>query len=411
MIRMKAELSRIAGDQLYRNSVFSVFSRILNAAAGLLFWVIAAKLYPINTVGTAAALISALNLIMLFSRFGFDITIIRYIANTDKNKAFNTSLVITTAGSVVIGFIYILFIRIFQANALNFIDEIFFIFIAVFNSIALISGNMFLALRKSQHLFIQTVFISCRLFLLFPLMYFGNTGIFLSLGICYILSVIYSVSMLRKEIKFNILQIDKSFIKESFKFSVQSYLSNILTEAPILILPIMVLYFLGQKEAAAYYMAMSAGNLILIVPNSLSFSLLVEGSHGQPLKQNIIKVFKSAFMSLIPFAFIIIVWGKNILGLINKEYTDAYHLLLMIMIAGFFIVFYMVFISVQNINLRVDKNIKLSLLRFILLIGASFCLIPLYDIDGVGYAWLLTHVILALIIGGSFIKTVINKKD
>ncbi len=410
MVRIKTFLSRIFNDQLYRNSMFSVFSRTLNAAAGFLFWVIAARLYPVDTVGTAVVLISALSLIMLFSRFGFDITIIRYIANTDKNEALSTGLTITTIGSVVIGIIYILFIEIFRAEyALHLIDNLLFVTIAAFYSIALITGNMFLALRKSQHLFMQTVFITLRLFLLYPFACFGNTGILLSLGICYILSVIYSVVVLHKEIKFNILQADKSFIIRSFKFSIQSYLFNVLTEAPILILPIMVLNFLGQKEVAVYYMAMSVGNLILIVPNSLSFSLLVESSHGQPLKQNIFKVIKSAFMSLIPFAVIIIMWGKNILSLINTEYVDAYYLLIMIVITGFFIIFYMVFNSIQNINMRVDRNIKMSLLRFILLMGTGFCLIPAYDIEGVGYAWLLTHVIITFIISGSFIKEVIKK--
>ncbi|MHB1152947.1 MAG: lipopolysaccharide biosynthesis protein [Eubacteriales bacterium] len=411
MFQITTKLSRIFQDHLYRNSMFSGFSRILTASSGFLFWVIASKLYSIDTVGMTTALISSLNLIMLFSRFGFDISIIRYIANNDKNKTFNTSLVITTAGSVVIGLIYILSIRIFQADyALNLADEIFFLLIAPINSIALISANMFLALRKSQYLFIQTIFISFRLFLLFPFMYFGNIGIFLSLGICYILSVIYSLWALRKEVKINFLQIDKPFVKESYKFSVQSYLSNILTEAPILILPIVVLNLLGQQETAKYYMAMAIGSLVFIVPNSLCLSLFVEGSHGQPLKQNIMKVCKWSFLSLIFFIIVINVWGKNILSLINNEYIDAYNLLIFLIIASIFEVIYMVYIYVQNINMRVDRNIKLNLLRFIFLIGSSFYLLPVYNIDGIGYAWLLTHVILTLIIGGLFIKTVIIKK-
>jgi hypothetical protein len=135
----------------------------------------------------------------------------------------------------------------------------------------------------------------------------------------------------------------------------------------------------------------------------------VEGSHGQPLKQNIIKVCTSAFLSLIPLIIIISIWGKNILNLISKEYTDAYDLLILVIASSFFIVIYMVYISVQNINMRVERNIKFNLLRFILLIGASFYLIPRYNINGVGYAWLLTHVILTLLITVTFMKTAIIK--
>ena len=405
MSHILAELPNIFKDHLYRNSMFLVLSRLLNATAGFLFWVIAAKLYTISEVGTATALISSLGLVMLFSRFGFDLSLIRYVDNADKSKVFNTSLVITTIAAVVISLIYILLARFFQADlALNLIYGMLFIEIALFNSITLVSGNMFLALRKGQYFFIQTVLISLRLFLLFPLANLKSFGILLALGSCYVFSAIISLWLLRKEIKLNFLQIDRPFVKESFKFSVGSYVSNILMEAPLLILPIMVLHLIGQEEAAKYYIAMTLGNLALIVPYALSFSLFVEGSHGQPLKQNIIKACVTAYLFLIPIIVIVSLWGKNILGLISKQYVEAYHLLFLVIIASFFAVIYMVFISVQNIKMRVERNIKFNLLRFLLLLGASYYLMPKYNIIGVGYAWLLTHVILTLVIALTFFK-------
>jgi O-antigen/teichoic acid export membrane protein len=410
MSHILAKLPNILKDHLYRNSLYLVLSRLLNVTAGFLFWVIAAKLYSINEVGMATALISSLGLIMLFSRFGFDYSLIRYVANADKNKVFNTSLVITTIAAVVISLIYILLAGIFKANlALNLSNGMLFIRIALFNSITLIAGNMFLALRKGQYLFIQTVLISLRLFLLLPLARFESFGIILSLGICYVFSAIFSLWVLRKEVKVNFLQIDRPFVKESFKFSLGSYLSNILIEAPILILPVMVLHLIGRGEAAIYYIAMAIGNFALIVPYALSFSLFIEGSYGQSLKQNTIKACLTAYLFLIPIIVILSLWGKNILGLISKEYIEAYHLLFLVMITGFFAVIYMVFISVQNIKMRVERNIRLNLLRFLLLLGASYYLIPKYNISGVGYAWLLTHVILTLVIAATVLKDALRK--
>jgi O-antigen/teichoic acid export membrane protein len=409
MLRLFNKISDIFDDHLYRNSVFSVLSRILNAAAGFLFWVIAAKFYSIQTVGTATALISSLNLIMLFSRFGFDISVIRYVTNTEKNKIFNTSFAITTAGTFCISLIYVLFVVVFEHDfILSLPDAVFFILISLFNSIFLISGSMFLALRKAHNLFAQTIFVSFRIFLLIPLAHLTDFGIFISLGLCYVISVIYSLYILRKEIKLSLFQIDAPFIKESFKFSAGNYLSNILTEAPAFLLPIITLFMLGQEDTAKYYMAMAIGNLILIVPNSLNLSLLVEGSHGQPVNKNIIKVFSTAFLSILPLMIIISVWGKSILGLLSKEYTDAYDLLITIIISGFFEVIYMVYISVQNINMRVERNIKINFLRFILLVGASILSIKVYSINGVGYALLLTNVIITLLIAVNYIK---NKKN
>jgi O-antigen/teichoic acid export membrane protein len=410
MSQILAKLPNIFKDHLYRNSVFLVLSRLLNATAGFLFWVVAAKLYSITEVGTATALISSLGLIMLFSRFGFDLSLIRYVVNADKNKVFNTSLVITAIAAAIISLIYILGINFLQVSpSLNLSYGMLFILIAILNSIALITGNMFLALRKGQYFFIQTVLICLRVFLLFPLANLKSFGIFLALGTCYVLSFIFSLWVLHKEVKINFLEIDRPFIKESFKFSIGSFISNILMEAPILILPIMVLHLLGQAQTAIYYIAMTIGNLALIVPYALSVSLFVEGSHGQPLKQNIFRACTTAYLFLIPIIVIISLWGKNILALISQEYVEAYDLLFLVIIASSFAVIYMVFISVQNIKMRVERNIKFNLLRFFLLLGTSYYLIPKYNINGVGYAWLLTHVILTLLIAATLLKAGLMK--
>jgi O-antigen/teichoic acid export membrane protein len=410
MSQILAKLPNIFKDHLYRNSMFLVLSRLLNATAGFLFWVIAAKLYSITEVGTATALISSLGLIMLFSRFGFDLSLIRYGVNADKNKVFNTSLVITSIAATIISLIYILGINFLQISpSLNLSYGMLFILIAILNSIALITGNMFLALRKGQYFFIQTVLICLRVFLLFPLANLKSFGIFLALGTCYVLSFIFSLWVLHKEVKINFLEIDRPFIKESFKFSIGSFISNILMEAPILILPIMVLHLLGQAQTAIYYIAMTIGNLALIVPYALSVSLFVEGSHGQPLKQNIFRACTTAYLFLIPIIVIISLWGKNILALISQEYVEAYDLLFLVIIASSFAVIYMVFISVQNIKMRVERNIRFNLLRFVLLLGTSYYLIPKYNINGVGYAWLLTHVILTLVIAATLLKAGLMK--
>ena len=69
----------LASDHLYRNSFFMAFSSIFNAGCGFFFWIIAARIYTVEQVGLATALISSLSLVLLFSRLGFDFSIIRFI--------------------------------------------------------------------------------------------------------------------------------------------------------------------------------------------------------------------------------------------------------------------------------------------------------------------------------------------
>ncbi|MGI5970633.1 MAG: lipopolysaccharide biosynthesis protein [Oscillospiraceae bacterium] len=404
-----AKLRLIFHDHLYRNSVFMVLGRLLNVTSGFLFWLIAASLYSIAYVGNATALISSLGLVMIFSRLGFDISLVRFI-DSDKSRAFNTSLAITTAASVVISILYVLLVKLIQPSLVfNLFSGLMFVLAAVFNSITLITGNMFLALRKGQHYLLQTLLTSVRLILLFPLAALKDFGIFLSLGTCYVLSSVVSLYLLRKEIKISFTGADSSYLKKSISFSVKNYLSGILNEAPILLLPILVLNLIGREAAAKYYIAMSLGNLVLIIPHALSFSLFVEGSRGQPLKQNVVKACLSAFLFLIPLSAFIGLCGKYILNFLSAEYAGAYTMLLLITFSSFFVFIYLLYSTVQNIRLRVGTNIIISAVRFVLIIAGSCLLAPGYKINGVGYAWLMAHVILSLIIASAFIKTEAGK--
>ena len=72
--------------------------------------------------------------------------------------------------------------------------------------------------------------------------------------------------------------------------------------APNLILPIMVLNVLGAEQAAYYYIAYAIAALLFIIPNAISMSLFVEGSHGEALKRTVVKSLVTIFSLLFPAA-------------------------------------------------------------------------------------------------------------
>jgi O-antigen/teichoic acid export membrane protein len=94
----------IPSIDLFRPSCTSIF----NAGCGFFFWMIAARLYTVEQVGVATALISALGLVVLFSRLGFDYSIIRFFSSEDQGSIIGTSLVMTTGACLLTGVIYIM---------------------------------------------------------------------------------------------------------------------------------------------------------------------------------------------------------------------------------------------------------------------------------------------------------------
>lgn len=393
------KIKQSLNNSLFRNSLFLILSRILNVGAGFLFWVIAAKLYSVEDVGRATALISSLGLIMLLSRMGFDFSLIRYISLTDRKQVFSTSLSITTILTTVISVVFIMIDSILPSPMITDIGQAaLFVLVAILNSMTLITGNMFWALRSTHYYFLQNVILSLRMLLLFPLLFMHSFGIFLALGLCYILASIFALYLLKQKGCNLSLSVDRPFIKNSFRFSFGNYLSNNLFEAPALLLPILVLHLLGEGPAAYYYIGFMLGNLTIIIPSALSTSLFVEGSHEQPLKENLFKTVSAAYFSLVPCVILILLLGKSILGFIDPQYVPAFNLLRLVALSSFFHVPLLVYIAVQNVKMQVKANVKINLLRFILLLTFSYLFIQKYNIEGVGYAFLLTYSILTGVI-------------
>lgn len=388
-------------EPIYRNTIFLILSSILCAGCGFFFWMIAAKTYSIENVGLATAFISSLGLVVMFSMLGFDVSIIRFFPNSDRASAFNTSLVITAVASFIIGASYILFSK-FLIPSLAFLSTpifaIAFLFICIANTIASIAGYTLVAARRADYYFYQNILLAIRVLFLLPLMFLGPLGIPTSLGIGCILASAFSLLILEKKFVPINLKVDKKFAKTCLKFSSWNYISNILYSTPTLILPIMVFNLLGESEAAKYYIVFTFGNQLLLIPLNIGTSLFVEGSHGEGLKKSALHAGMACLLLLLPAVLFICIFGEQLLGLINKDYRGAFELLRILAFSSFLVAIYSLYIPIQNVRMKIQTIVNLSIIRFVLLLGLSYILILKFGILGAGYAWIITYGILVLLI-------------
>jgi O-antigen/teichoic acid export membrane protein len=392
-------IARLASDPLYRNSFFMAFSSVFNAGCGFFFWMIAARLYTVEQVGLATALISSLGLVLLFSRLGFDSSIIRFFSSEEKGKIISTSLIITTAACILAGIIFILLADLLSPSMI-FMREpgyaLAFLLIGAVNSVAAVTGKAFIADRKADHYFYQNLFMALRIPALVPLAFLGVFGIFGSVGLAYLVASIFGLAALQRSNADIRPDVDLNFIRRSFRFSSWNYVSSILSVAPTLIIPIMVLNMLGEAEAAKYYIAFAIGNLVLIIPSSLGTSLFVEGSHGEGLRKGVLRAGGASLLLLVPAVLVLFLFGDRLLGMLKGEYVDAFDLLRIIDLSSFPVAVYSLFIPIQNVRLRVESTVWLNAMRCMLLLGLSYMLVQRYGILGAGYAWMATYWAIAL---------------
>ncbi|CAD5243352.1 lipopolysaccharide biosynthesis protein [Thermococcus camini] len=373
-------------NPLYRNSLYISLSMMVTAAAGFLFWNVAARLYSPSDVGTASAVISAISLVFTISMLGLNFSMIRFYPRYGE-RVIGSALAATLAASLAVSTAYALLAGRMGSFEGVFSAEFFALF-ALF-SLASTAYNVLaiyaIARRKAEHSFVQSVLFSARFAFLFALVPLGTLGIVSSFGLGLLLGTVYglaSAGWVRP-------RLDTEFLRESLTFSVSNYVADLANMAPNYLMPTVVLTVLGSEEAAYFYIAFSVANLLMFVPNAVNTSFFVEGSHGL---ENVWRTLKRA--TLVSYAYLTaatgFVWffGGLLLGLFGEEYMAGLKLLKLMMLGSFLVVPVNFSVTILNIRKRVREVALLNVLKAGLFLGLSYALLGQMGIAGIGVAWI-----------------------
>ncbi|HGE71264.1 TPA: polysaccharide biosynthesis protein [Candidatus Poribacteria bacterium] len=394
---MKIELiSNYLKDPLIRNSFFLMMSSLLFSAFGFVSWVLAARLYRVDEIGIATALISSIALLVLISRMGLDYSVIRFFKDKDSGALFGTSCFLTTFVALILGIFFIFGIDIFSPQ-LSIIKEyaIFYIIFLLMNSITTIIGTFFIAMRRTKYHFFQSILINLKIIFLIPLINLGSLGIFFSYGIGYVIALIVSMIILIRHINFP--SIKWEILDDSFYFSLGNFIATFFMTCPNMIIPIITLNLLGAEATAYYYIAYAIASMLFVIPNAFGISLFVEGSYNRNLREIVVKSLGS-FIILIPSVAIIALFGSNILSLIGEDYSVSVDLLILLALSSFFIVICNIYCSILRIKNRMHDLMLFNGLIFFLLIVLCYVLSDSMGLIGIGYSWVISYGIASFLI-------------
>ena len=184
-------------DKIMRNSILLMASSAAMGMFGFAFWLIVARLYDPEQIGTASSLISAVILISYLSLIGLDVTVVRFAGKfADRNAVTTTAMTLIIVVSLVLSVFYVQYAPAYAPELAFVRDDIWFKLafyaICVLAAVNLFSDSVFLAaLRPEFNLytdgFIQGVF---KIAAPFALVGMGAAGIVMATGIGYAMSVI-----------------------------------------------------------------------------------------------------------------------------------------------------------------------------------------------------------------------------
>jgi len=405
--RLKLWLSR----PLYRNSLYLITNIALTSLLGFFFWLIVAKLYSDVEVGYSSAIISALNLLALLSGLGFGTSIIRFLPGSDKqNNLINTVFSFSGITGIAVAVIFLLGVNIWAPD-IKFINNnivfiLTFVAIAPMAIISLLCNSVFISGRKSVFTLFKDVGASVIKIILalgfaFNFHSFGivaSWGLALSAGIAVSFWIfiprIYAVYKPR-------INIDTGLIKKMWSYSGKSYISALLYNAPIQILPLMVLGIAGVQSNAYYYIAWMIANLLFAVPAAISHSLFAELTNfpnSITVKRNLVRSLKFVYLIVGPALMVVLIASQWLLGAFGQAYVDNGLLLLRILaLTSLFMAFSFIYSSLLQALDRMNELIIFRVLSTVLILSVSYFILPYTGIIGIGYVWGGVQFVVALV--------------
>ena len=393
------ELKHHLNDPLFKNSYFLMASTVVGSLLGFIFWMLVARYYTAHDVGLATALISAANLLVVFSLLGFNFGVTRFLPNEkDKQGMINSCLTITFLFSILLSAIFISGIDIW-APALLFIREnmVFLLFIVVLvftTALTRLQQTIFVALHSAELSFIQNITLSVLklIFVLF-LVAFGVFGIISSVAIAACIALIFSTFFLtprRVNSYLPIPTIKKKMIKDMFHISSGNYIGENFAVIPASVLPLMIINVLTPEMNAYFFMALAISNILITVPVAVNSSLFVEGSYApEKFRTNVIKAIKFTFLLVIPMILGIFIFGDKLLLLFGRAYAEnGFYVLCILALSVIPFTINKLYMTIKNVQLNVKPVIYLNALISVLTIVISYVLMIKIGLIGVaiGYA-------------------------
>jgi O-antigen/teichoic acid export membrane protein len=400
----RRELKHHLRDPLFKNAYFLMLSSVTTAGSGFFFWLIAARFYSTEDVGLASVIISAMGLVSMLSLLGFNISLIRFLPESE-NKAdliitcFTTSFTV----SLILSLIFIAVVETFSQPLSiimknKFLLSLFLIYTPLSALTALQSQGVFIGFRKAEYTFYQTITSFSRLFIIPFLTVFGAIGIYFAQGLTSVLAFFLGLFLISKILNYKPFpKIRRGIVIDIFHFASGNYIASIFANLPSLILPILVVNFLGAEKNAYFFIAWSISGLLLVIPGATSTSLLTEGSYNkEELKGNVKKAAKFIFLLLATAVIGIFLFGRYVLWLFGEAYAqNSFEVLWILALASFPFAFNSLYIAIKEVQKEIKPVIYVYGAIALITIAGSYVLMPNMGIIGVGIAWVIGNGVVA----------------
>jgi O-antigen/teichoic acid export membrane protein len=390
-------------------------ANVVSAAFGFIFWTTAARLYHPYEVGLAAAAVSAVSLLAMISGLGLDYALVRFLPGSVRpQEIINSCLTIGFVVTLLVAATFLAGLRVWSPAMMPIRSDPAYaaglILAAVLTAAGGYMAAIYLSRKNARLVFGQSmIFGGTKVGAVIVLAFAGARAAGLlgawTVGLLAAATVGLTVFLPSVEGGFRFRPaLAREIVNDMTHFASANYVSALLWSAPASLLPILVTNVAGAEANAYFYVAMSVGGLLAMVPMAVSMSLFAHGSRDETdLYQSVLESARFSLLLLAPAIVGIFLFGSKMLLIFGKAYSDGgTRLLWMLALSVLPLAVNYLFFSVRRVQQRMSGVIAGSVWVLIVTLGLSTMLLPRIGLVGAGIAWFVAQTSLALVILARF---------
>lgn len=401
----------IMHSSLYNNAFYLMLNHITNSMLGFIFWNIMTRFFSPDQVGIGSSLVAASGFLGILANMGLGACLIRYIPDKGKyaGSLINNSLTLVGLVAIAGTFVFLINIR-YLSPELSFVGEnlylsILFMIFTISTSLSTLTDSSLVAGRAAIYVLLKNIIIS-MIKLPLPIFVFASLngfGIFAGSGTAFLIGTIIAwlLFLPRIYIKFSPRPLlEKKIIRDTLPYSFANYISNLFTFAPQYIFPLMVLNLLGARESAFLWIAWMMAMVLAIIPSGVAQALFAEGSHNQcTLGNNGRRALTLSLLLTIPAVGIMFLTGGWLLDFFGPSYADhGTTVARYLSLAIFPQCINNLYITINQVKKRLILIVMQTGALTIISLGLGWWLLIRIGLSGVGVAYALAQLIVAIIV-------------
>lgn len=398
-------------DRILHNALHLFANAGATMGLGFVFWWLAARALTPAELGDGTALVSAMFLLGLVAKLGYDLTLVRVLPRAPPGTralTLDTFATATLALGLALGVAFVALaatLRLPMAEALGtpLGAAMFVLGVAATGALTMLDG-LFLSEERADLVTKKNAAVSgAKLLLLAPLAAAGGAGVAgaWSLASASVLVALVVVVVRAPTWRWRPrLRASQTALRASAKLNLANFAVQMAETAPPWLLPLVVTQLIGAEAGGHFYVAWMIASLVNLIPYALATAFLANVSRDADASLTRVKLRRALGIALalaLPAAAAAFAFGPYALALFGAAYVEgATPLLRILVLAAPFVVVNLLWTA----RLRAD-----DLARAFTLFGGGVTVVALlliapmhaWGVAGVGWAWVASNAAFALI--------------